>query len=276
MATKHDEGDIEQFIEQVMRSKKYRAMTICRDTIRDLITRELAHRKNKRQAIKAARTKLHEVMAPYLGDPDFDEAKEELVQAFGTCDQNEIRRACAHIMSAHASTRERLPILGDFYRRIFAVTGYPKSIIDVACGLHPLSFPWMDVPLSTRYFAYDLNQSRVDFLTYYFSLQGLCDSARTQDILIKFPTEEADVALILKETPRFERRHYGSSAYLFDALRVRYLVISLPTKNLGGRRNLAAGYRQLLYKILGQRPWPLTEIEFNSELVFIVDKQSGQ
>lgn len=273
MDLKELEDEIDRFVAEISTSRKYRSMMICEDTIRHLIARELMHCRKKGEANKAARKKLHEVIAPYLGDPNFEKAKEGLSRAFQTHNREEIQRVCAEVMSAHVSTRERLPILDEFYQRLFAITGKPASIIDVACGLHPLSFPWMRLPLSTRVVAFDLNQRRIELLTYYFSLQRLSGTAKTQDILINFPTEEADVALIFKEVPRFERRQHGSSLSLFDALRVRYLAVSVPTRNLEGRHSLTAGYRKLFYKIIEGRPWTVQEIEFPSELVFVADKQ---
>lgn len=274
MIPKHRDDAVEEFVAEIKESTKYRTMMICEDTLRHLIASELERHRKKSEARKAARKKLHEVAAPYLGDPNFDEAKEALSRAFQTCDQNEIQRVCVQIMSAHVSTRERLPLLDEFYERIFALTGRPSSIIDVACGLHPLSFPWMRVPLSTGFFAFDLNERRVELLSHYFSMQRLTGEAKAQDVLINVPEQEADLALIFKEVPRFERRQYGSSLALFDALRVRYLAVSVPTRSLEGRHSLIKTYKNLFYRIVKGRPWAVQEIQFTNELLFVVDKQS--
>jgi 16S rRNA (guanine(1405)-N(7))-methyltransferase len=269
----HDENaDIESTISQIRLSKKYRRMGVCEATIQDLITRELKHHKKRVDAIQAAKKKLHEVMAPYLGDPDYAFAEEQLESAFRSENSVVIRETCARIMASHISTRERLHLLDDFYSRIFYVTGTPNSILDIACGLNPLSFPWMSLPTSTRYHAYDIHEERVGFLNRYFTKQGLSPLAKLQDVLVTFPEEDGDVALILKEVPRFEKRLRGCSLPLFDALRVRYLVVSFASKNLTGRWSLTERYQNLFYKIIEHRPWRVTELEFENELVFCVDK----
>jgi len=275
MTSRNEDMDIESIIADIMQSKKYRDVDICEDTIRDLIATELKHHKKKKDAIKAARKKLHRIVAPYLGDPDYTLAAKELEVAFQSNDPDIIRDSCARIMAAHVSTRERLSILDKFYSRIFEVTGTPSTLLDLACGLNPLSFPWMGLSTPTRYYAYDIHVQRIDFLNHYFLLQGLSPLAKVQDILVHFPKEEGDVAFLLKEVHTFERRRRGCSLPLLDALRVRYLVVSFPTRSLTGRWDLTDRHLQLFYNVIEGRPWQISEIEFENELVFCVDKSQG-
>ncbi|MBN1221408.1 MAG: hypothetical protein JXM69_20965 [Anaerolineae bacterium] len=272
MACKKDEVDLESLVADIAQSKKYRHLGICEDTIRDLLAAELARHSKKSNAVKAARKKLHEVVAPYLGDLDYAKASGDLAAVFQTARSDTIKQTCAQTMQAHTTTRERLPVLAEFYHRIFQITGQPAAVLDIACGLNPLALPWMELPAASRYYAYDIHRQRVDFLNYFFSLQGRPPLAKLQDVLVDHPTEKADVALILKEAHRFERRQPGCTLPLLDALRVRYLVISFPTQSLSGRRSLAQQYRQLFLGLIKDRLWPVTEIEFENELVFCVDK----
>lgn len=275
MASQKESLDIDSVIQQIKQSNKYRALDICEDTIRDLIISEFKQHKNKNTAIKAAKKRLHRIVGTYLGDPNYSLALKELESAFNSYKIDLIKDSCTHIMAEHISTEERLSILDSFYSRIFDVTKTPTAILDIACGLNPLSFPWMGLPTSTRYHAYDIHRTRVNFLNQYFSLQGLPPFAKVQDILVHFPQEEADIAFIFKEVHRFEQRQHGCTLPLLDALRVCYLVISLPTRNQTGKWDLKDRHRQLLHSIIEQRPWHITEIEFENELVFCVSKCSG-
>ena len=65
----------------------------------------------------------------------------------------------------------------NFYQTIFHQTGLPSSLHDLACGLHPLSFPWMGLPLTTLYYAYDIIQPRIDFINHFFSKIGISPMA---------------------------------------------------------------------------------------------------
>lgn len=274
MAPNEKRDDTEALIADIFQSKKYRDIGICEDTIRDLIATELGRHKKRGEGVKAVRKKLHQVIALYLGDPDYAKAINELEIAIQSANPERLKESCRRIMSVHATTRERLPILADFYRQIFEVTGKPGALLDIACGLNPLSFPWMQLPTSTRYYAYDIHQKRVNFLNQFFSLLGLLPLAKFQDVLTHFPEERADVAFIFKEVHRFERRRQGCTLPLLDALRVRHLVISFPTKSLSGRRDLAGHYHQLFYDLIKDRSWPVTEIEFEDEFIFCVDKKT--
>ena len=264
--------DIDTVIAKIRQSSKYRSLGICEETIRDLITLELKQYKNKNAAIKAAKKKLHRVVAPYLGDPDYNAAIRMLEEVFKTQDSSSIQTVCADLMAEHASTRERLLLLDRFYTQIFQLTGIPSTILDIACGLNPLSFPWMGLPTSTQYYAYEIHRTRTNFLNQYFILQGLQPLAKVQDVLVHFPEELADIAFILKEVPRFESRQHGCSLPLMDALKVRYLVISMATKNLTGRWDLKQRNRQLLHTLVQDRSWEIAEIEFENELVFCIQK----
>jgi 16S rRNA (guanine(1405)-N(7))-methyltransferase len=266
-------NDLEQVVTAVKNSQKYGDTS--EDTIRDLAETALRHHKKPKKAIKAVRTQLHSIMAPYLGDPDYAQAAAQLEAAFAKGETAEIKSACQEILDSHLSTRERQPILADFYHQIFAVTGHPQSILDIACGLNPLAFPWMELTPPIDFFAYDIHEPRIEFLNHYFTLQGLKPQARLQDVALQFPTETGDVALFLKEMPRFERNYHGRGRPLLEALNVHWLVISFPTVSTHGGRNLTNRYREFMHQLIAGHDWPITELLFEGELVFCIEKARG-
>ena len=266
-----DETAVETVVTAIKQSKKYRDTSEV--TIRHLAVEAVATHKKARPAEKAVRRRLHSIMAPYLGDPDYSAAAELLNKVFVGGDEAAIRALCLDLMHAHLSTRERLPILDTFYRDIFAVTGPPGRLLDIACGLNPLAFPWMGLPaLGTDFVAYDIHEPRVDFLNHYFILQGLPPLAFVRDVALQAPTESGDVALFLKEMPRFERNYPGRGRALLDALDVRWLVVSFPTISTHGGRNLTNRYRDFFHQIIEGSGWPVTELLFDTELVFCAEK----
>jgi 16S rRNA (guanine(1405)-N(7))-methyltransferase len=262
--------EIDNLVAAIKKSKKYQFTA--QETIQALVETELKKGKKLKGALKDAKRKLHNIVAAYLGDPDYEKAKRRLEQAFATRDEEEIKEACIQIMSHHASAKERLPILDEFYNKIFKITGQPKVILDLACGLNPLSFPWMDLPTTTRYFAFDIHEKRIEFLNHFFSLQGLPPLAIVQDILVRHPKQKADLALIMKEIHRFEKRREGITLPLLDALRVNQIVITLPTESLHAKINLVEQNRKLISRILKERNWPVKEIKFPTEMAFCLKK----
>ncbi len=269
-----DQSVVDAVVDAVKQSRKYRDTS--EETIRQLAVEAVVEHKKPKPAEKAVRRRLHSIMAPYLGDPDYAAARQLLTDAFVTGDENVIRAACRDLMYTHLSTRERLPILETFYRDIFAVTGPPRRLLDIACGLNPLAFPWMGLPAAgTDFIAYDIHEPRVDFLNHYFILQGLPPLAYVKDVAVGAPAERGDVALFLKEMPRFERNYSGHGRALLDAIDARWLVVSFPTISTHGGRNLTNRYRDFFHQIIDGSGWAVTELLFDTELVFCTEKTPG-
>ena len=269
-----DPGEVDGMVREILESRKYRHTHA--GTVRAVVQAEVErHSGSRKEAEKAARKRLHQIMAPYVGEPDYAAARSLLETAFAAGDAGEVQAACSTILRTHFSTRERLEIIPDFYRQIFAVTGEPRVLLDVACAINPLTFPWMGLPPTLAYHAYDIHAERIDFLNDYFRLQGMPPLAHMQDIALQFPEEEGDVALFLKELPRFEDNYDRRGLALLDALRVRFLVVSYPTISLHGGRSIAAAGRRHWSSLTAGRSWTVTEMEFKNELVFVADKHAG-
>lgn len=269
-----DEIAVEAVITAVKGSKKYRDTS--EETIRQLAVEAVLEHKKPKPAEKAVRRRLHSIMAPYLGDPDYAAAGRRLMEVFVGGDDGDLRAACRDLMFAHLSTRERLPLLETFYRDIFAITGQPTRLLDIACGLNPLAFPWMGLPAAgTDFIAYDIHEPRVQFLNHYFILQGLPPLAFVKDVAVQAPTESGDVALFLKELPRFERNYPGRGRALLEALDAHWLVVSFPTISTHGGRNLTKRYREFYHQLIHGSGWTVTELLFDSELVFCTEKTAG-
>ncbi len=280
---KKDEAFITAVTEAIKQSRKYGDTSEA--TIRQLAEEAARQHKKPKAAIKAVRARLHSIMAPYLGDPDYAAMSQQLSAAFAANDQEHINQLCLASLDAHLSTRERLPIMTDFYRQIFAVTGQPQAILDIACGLNPLALRWMFPEGGERwsvngerlkFYAYDIHEPRINFINHYFQLEGLAPLARVQDVALHIPQEQADVALFLKEMPRFTRNYGDLGRPLLQALNVRWLVLSYPSISTHGGRNLTSRYRDFMHQLIAGLNWPITELLFEGELVFVIEKRDAE
>jgi 16S rRNA (guanine(1405)-N(7))-methyltransferase len=266
------EVDIEHFIRDLLKSRKYRELELPEVTIRDLLQQEISKYRTSREAFKVVRQKLHNIVASYLGDADYQTASEDLSAAFACGDSQKVRAVCEALLRSHASTRERLKNLSDFYKQLFAVTGQPDSILDLACGMNPFAFSWMALPTTIRYYAYDIHRPRVALINQYFILQGLQPLAEVRDVLVAPPDVEAEVAFFFKEAHRFEQRRRGCNRDFWRALRVKWLLVSLPAKDLTGHHSMIERQRALIKRNLAGLSWPVTEVMFDSEIVFCIQK----
>jgi len=265
---------VQEMISKILASKKYRHAGLNQDTIEALIQKEAPQHTSHKQIMKAVRTKLHNIVAPYLGEPDYVSLTQELHQIDDySLDAPQLLKFCHNVLSQHASTAERMPLMPDFYTQLFSVTGQPDSILDLACGLHPLGFPWMGLPNTVQYHAYDILQPRIDFINSFFNKLGLAPLAENRDILINPPTQQADLGIFFKEAHRFEKRQPGCNRAFWESLNVATLAVSLPTKSLTGSHHLLDSHRNLVHENLPQHR-KISEIKIGNEIIFLIKKKA--
>lgn len=264
------DSQLDALVETVLQSPKYRAISPA--LVRALGARELAARRSLRDAVKETKARLHQVAGAFLDRAPRYEAWLDLLRG-AAGDAAALREACLAIMAGHASTRERLPQLETFYRAIFAALPPVGSLVDAACGLNPLAAPWMALAPGARYLACDLYADMCAFVGAALPLLGLTGEAQVCDLAAGAPPWPADAALVLKTLPVLEHARRGAGAELLRGLAARHLVVSFPTRSLGGRNvGMAATYGGQMQALAAAEGWSYTTLEFANELVFIVAK----
>lgn len=268
--TNNDELD--KLVAQVANSAKYRHLSP--DLIRRIGARELAVRRSQKEAVKATKNKLHQVGGAYQEKPvDFARAFAQLDAAKSVPDM--LRQTCRELMSLHSSTRERLPILDEFYAAIFAQLPPITSIVDVACGLNPLALPWMTLAPGATYHAYDIYADMMSFLADFLPMMGVNGRSQTRDVIGNPPTEPCDLALILKTLPCLEQVDKNAATNLLDAINAEYVLITYPAQSLGGRnKGMTANYTAHFEALMNGRNWQVQRFEFPTELAFLVQQHS--
>jgi len=264
-------ADVDEIVCAVLAARKYHA--VCPDTVRRIAEGELIKRGSVPKALKGTKSRLHQVYSAFEGAIDYGEAHRRLKTAYDTGSGSAIRDACRRVLRLHSSTRERLPILDTFYPEIWGMTGIPNILIDLGCGLNPLALPWMSLPHGARYYAYDIDAPRIEFLNRYFSLIGSPPLAAWQDVLCRPPETEADVALLLKTSPTLERQEKKGTLRLLQALKAPAVVVSFSVKSLGGKhKGMAAHYERQFLSTVADESWQVTKLAFETELVFVVKR----
>ncbi len=257
---------------QVLQSAKYRWLDP--GFVRRLAGAEAPRARSARDVIKRTKRRLHQVCGAYSQDVRPEAALLRLAAAAQAGD-DALRQACLGLMSAHAATRERIPVLDRFYRDLFARTGTPRVIIDLACGLCPLAWPWMGLPPATRYLAYDVDARLVTVVDGFLSLCGVPHVAHLRDVASSPPEEPADVALLLKAMPCLDQQAPGAARGLLERLRAPWLVVTYPVHSLGGAaKGMARHYRARFTDLISGLGWQATELRYPSELVFIVQRDA--
>ena len=267
-----NEGFEDALITRLLDSRKYRSLNLPAKTLRDLIAHAMETNIDQKAVEQIVREKLHNLVAVYLGNPDYSACKTRLEKAYSSSDPTAVKNVCLDILASHASTKERIPLLDEFYLSLFSITGIPESVMDLACGLNPFALPWMGLKAGIRYYAYDLHQPRLELINQLLRLNNMEQLAIHQDILVQPPTIQCDVAFFFKEAHRFEQRQRGCNRVFFQALNCKYLLVSLPTANLTGKHPKTDQHRRLVMETINGLPWKVSEIEFSNEIVFCIEK----
>lgn len=258
--------------DQLTSSRKYRHLAVPRETLLDLITKTAQTRTSPREIEEVVRRKLHNLVAPYLGDPDYALHQTRIADLPRDLQADKVKDFCLEMLNTHASTRERLPINTEFYSQLFSSTGTPALILDLACGMNPFALPWMNLPPSTRYLAYDLHQPRVDLIDAFLSHTGQAGQAIHQDILLNPPRDELATVFFFKEAHRFEQRESGSVRTFLHRLPARQILLSLPVETLSSRRSMLDQDRRLVASACADTVWQVDELLFPTEIVFHIQK----
>ncbi|MCR4407880.1 MAG: 16S rRNA methyltransferase [Anaerolineae bacterium] len=263
--------DVDEIVRTVLATRKYRS--VCLDTVWQIARRELVRHGDLKKALKGTKSRLHQFYGAFEREMDYEAAISHLDAAFKTGSGSAIEETCREILRMHQSTAERLPILDEFYAAIWTLTGVPHSLLDLACGLNPLTLSWMHLPVGAQYFAFDIDVRRIAFLNRFFLLAGFPPLATWQDIVCHPPQTNADVALLLKTSPTLERQEKGSTRRLLQALKTPFVVVSFSVKSLGGReKGMPAHYERAFLAMMKDEPWQVSKLTFETELVFVIGK----
>lgn len=213
-------------LDKLLSSKKYG--NICPDTVRRVFGECEARYKKPKDVEKAAREKLHGITGMFMTHDEAKACRADMDAWF----ENPSDELLGRMLSRHSSTRERLPLarMDECYDRIFAVTGKPETILDLACGINP-------VYLSARGYRVhgaDISGDAADLVNRFGERSGTA-SCECGDLLCGMPEGEYSLALAFKLLPVLENQRNGSAVQLLNSVQARYIAVSFPTRTLGGR-----------------------------------------
>lgn len=260
---------VEALVQAVLDSPKYRS--IDPSLVAKIGESELAKGRKFKEAVKATKNKLHQVGGAYLTDiPRYSSWLIALTKA--EQDSQALKPICREVMTSHVSTRERLSILNEFYETLFAQLPEINSVLDVACGLNPLAIPWMPLNPGTQYYAVDMYSDMVAFVQAFMDMLPVEGWAMVCDVAATPPTQQVDLALVLKAIPCLEQIDKHAGERLLDNLQAKYMIISFPAKSLGGReKGMRENYEERFTQLTEGRDWQIQRFEFETELAFLVE-----
>ena len=253
-----------EIVERVRRSSRYRAVDA--GLVARLAEEELPKARNADDAVKRVKRRLHQAVGA------FRSGRGSSAGAWPTADPAALREACLAVMRGHASTRERAPHLDAFFGPIWELTGVPRRVLDLGCGLNPLALPWMGIGGAT-YHAMDVDEAALAVARGFLESVGQPHLVEARDLVDDLPTETADVALLLKLVTTLDRQDVGAVTRLLRGLRADHAVVSFAARSLGGRGNHERTYRARLDRLVEEsgRVRRVAEASVPGELVFVLE-----
>jgi len=253
-----------EIVARVRRSSRYRSVDAA--MVARLAAEELPKARNADDAVKRVKRRLHEAVGAFRrGEAAAATAVWPVGQPVA------LRAACRAAMRGHASTRERLPHLSTFYRSLWELTGVPRRLLDLGCGLNPLALPWMRLADAT-YLATDVDAGTLDVVRGFLDAVGQPHVLEARDLVDDVDLPAADVALLLKLVTTLDRQDPAGAGRLLDALPARHAVVSFAARSLGGRGGRERTYRDRLDRLVAEsgRVRAVAEASVPNELVFVL------
>ncbi len=181
------------------------------------------------------------------------------------------------LLATHLSTRERLPLYPELYQKLFACTGKPKRILDLSCGLNPISFLYMHLPRTTTYIATELCADDCTFIEQYFNKIGLPHYVVRQIDLVreyeKLQEEEfaADICFLFKVLDICETQQRHITYKILSSIRAPIIIASFSLRNVKGekmRRTKSHWFERMCRNL----SYSFEALEMPGELFYIVRK----
>ncbi|MEM4637721.1 MAG: hypothetical protein QXK76_01675 [Candidatus Woesearchaeota archaeon] len=181
------------------------------------------------------------------------------------------------LLKLHKSTNERLSHYKELYEKIFSGFSEKVVVLDIACGLNPISNIFVRDKIK-KYYASDISTEDCNFLKTYFSKTNLESEVFPLDLLEeksfkKLSRINCDVCLIFKALDGLERVKRNITEKLFNAINAKILAVTFPTLSLSGVREIKEYRRLWLENLLRKLGWKWEKHVIENELLYLIKKK---
>lgn len=256
-------------VQQILKARKY--ANLSPDTVQRILNWAEA-RVKKKEVDKTARKKLHQIYGAYFSQGNASAFEKAIKDQPATSEES--KAFCLELMELHSSSQERLEDLSGFYRQIFEITGKPERIIDLACGLNPLSYPWIHEHGAIPYIGFDIDQKTTQLMSDLLTSFGYPAQVHFNDLFLAIPVhQESDMVMLLKALPCLEQQEKGISVKLLTEIKSRFLIVSFPSKSLGGKsKGMETNYEAFLQSVIQETSHTLQKITLEREIIYVLER----
>jgi len=181
------------------------------------------------------------------------------------------KRDYEKLLLSHKSSRERMPYYKEVYEKIFF--GIKNaSIIDLGCGLNPLSIEYMPIKID-NYLALDIGKKDLEIINEYFSQKGingkavLFDATNLDNYRFK---KKFDYCFAFKVFEIFEKTNsHRLTEDIILRIPAKIIVASFSTETLGGIR--MKRMRRIWFDVMATRlGYTISSFKVQNEIFYIL------
>ncbi len=226
----------------------------------------------ERSLIKSVREVLRKMHGTYNTDM---KQRETLIKSFK---KNKSRQTIIELLKTHKSTAERLDIYESLYYNIFEITENPSSILDLGCGLNPLSAIFMQ-DKEIEYLACDISSFDLEIINVVLSELDDIEiktktinliEAKKRNIFTKF--DQYDICFLFKVFDSIElSKSHKISENIIATVPANWVVASFPIKTVSGKKMNYPG-RGWFEQMLGRLKLFHRKIEYKNEVFYVIKK----
>jgi 16S rRNA (guanine(1405)-N(7))-methyltransferase len=231
----------EELLEKIKLSKKYK--TLSREIIEDRINEYINKNPNfKRYPEKIIIKEIKALLHKSHGSFQINTKKRNyyLSELKKNPENLEIVNL---ILNTNASTKDRISAYPVIYSKIFEITGKPNSILDLGCGLNPISILYakLDNLKEILYYAYDINDEDSNLINEFFKIQGIKGKSKIlnlNDLENIKKIENAEVCFMFKFLDVVEKNRghkYSEEIIKVLAEKCKFIVVSFSTRTITGK-----------------------------------------
>ena len=274
--------DNKLLIKKIKENKKYKSLSeeIISEEIKKYNLSNPSIKEIDKIVVKEIRTILHKTYSSFQTGKKkkrklyLEELKKDMKN------ENIDEEIISKLLSITVSTKERIKDYKKLYSELFKITGNPKTIVDLGCGLNPLSFLLIDFPIN--YYAYDIDVEDMKFLNDFFKIvreRGINGKAKILDVrkteqIKKLPC--SDVVFLFKLIDVIDKSGKGHKNIeeLIKTLveKTNFIVASFATKTIT-RKKMNFPQRKWFELMLNRIGLKFKTIETSNEIFYVVQKQ---
>jgi len=271
--------DIKEILAKIKANKKYSGIAD------EIVLEEIEKYKKKHREIerykeerivKDIRTQLHKAHGSFQ-----NKFKSKRVKYLAELEKNPLNRVLIEtLLATNQSTKERIDLYENLYKKIFEITGKPKVIVDIGAGINGVSIPMMNLE-NLEYYCYDINEEDSDFLNKFFEIENLNAKSTVMNCskieeLSKIPN--SDLVLMLKFIDTIEKSEKGHklAEEIIQTMikKTKFIVASFATRTITGRE-MNFPHRGWIERMLERIGMKFCLIESDSELFYVISKDDN-